>query len=301
MCVSLGPFGCECAAPGSGGGGGLPGGNDDVPDSTRRGVGGAVGGYAGATFVAMCIVLAVLFKRHQDNLTKWRAAKATGGGAAATQEGGLSLFRMEMAEALAANTLVYTNSPRTLQFCFRNMCCCMRLLRFVTGTSLISVIALWHPAPITTHFIIRLYDHFGLCSLRVPLEALQAARLEEAGQVSVDHPFCDKWVGPATWQARVVMQGPWGAVVLPPVRGAVGCKPAPVFKVPKGARAMVWCTCAFGACSDGPGHPGVDLPRCRRGGACVDDGALHQVLPQRVLPGWLLRKLYVWHAQRHEP
>ncbi len=53
----------------------------------RRGVGGAVGGYFAASFVAMCIVLAILFKRHQENLAKWRAAKASGGGSAATQEG----------------------------------------------------------------------------------------------------------------------------------------------------------------------------------------------------------------------
>ncbi len=61
----------------------------------RRGLGGAFGGYFGMTFIAMCIVLAVVYKRHQANLVRWRAmraAQASGNGAAllAPQEGACS-------------------------------------------------------------------------------------------------------------------------------------------------------------------------------------------------------------------
>lgn len=72
---------------GSGGGGG--GGNyyddDDSSRAVRRGLGGAFGGYFGMTFIAMCIVLVVVYKRHQANLVRWRAmraAQASGNGAA---------------------------------------------------------------------------------------------------------------------------------------------------------------------------------------------------------------------------
>jgi hypothetical protein len=83
---------CRAASSVSGGGSGHIGADDDTaggagnPFNTgtvtqaekdaQRALGGLFGGYFGATMLALVVVLVVLYKRHQDNLAKWRARKA---------------------------------------------------------------------------------------------------------------------------------------------------------------------------------------------------------------------------------